>query len=195
MEAAFSDILPRMDVLGNSQSAKSPLRKVFPPSSGIAGILDRTQRVWLSRVVLNEFSVSWWEQRALEDCLLFQEIWLSVFSWSIYNLCVSRLGTCMHRARLWQTTLGRRAKERQKGLILLPHRFLFHQQQSKHHKKRYGNGHACNWYIFPNTCYNKWSTAGEELCPWDSRPSELQPSFRGHRFPDWAWGGRATFLS
>lgn len=30
------------EMLENSQSAKSPLRNVFPPSSGIVGKLDRT---------------------------------------------------------------------------------------------------------------------------------------------------------
>ena len=119
-------------MLENSQSAKSPLRNVFPPSSGIVGKLDRTWGVWLSRVVLNQSAVSWWEQRALENCLPLQEI-RPQFSFGLATACVSVDQECACTVPgSWQTIVGRRAEERQKGLIVLPHRFPFRDLPTSH---------------------------------------------------------------
>lgn len=55
----------------NSQSASSPLRNACPPSSRIVGKLG----VWLSRMVLTELPVSWWEQRAQKIIFASKEIY------------------------------------------------------------------------------------------------------------------------
>lgn len=104
-EAAFNDTLHRADVPENSQSASSPLRNACPPSSRIAGKL----RVWLSRMVLTELPVSWWEQRAQKIIFASKDIY---FFFLVYiDLYVGGFGTYLHRARLPANNLMEESKK------------------------------------------------------------------------------------
>lgn len=90
-------------------------------------------------MVLNESAVSWWEQRALENCLLCQELQLSVFSWSSCSSHVGGSGTCTHSARLLANNLREDGEGEAKGAHSSTSQIPFpgstHQQHSKHHKK------------------------------------------------------------
>lgn len=135
-EVAFNDTLHRADVLENSQSASSPLRNACPPSSRIVGKLG----VWLSRMVLTELPVSWWEKRAQKIIFSFKEIY---FFFLVYiDLFVGGFGTRLHRARLPANNLeeGKRGSQ----IPYSKDTESTHQQCPKHHKKHMTLGHAYN---------------------------------------------------
>lgn len=106
--------------------SKDCLEKGLPPLAELLG--DQTGLgLWLSRVVLNEFLVSWWGQRTQKTSPPGAPGHRSFPS--LARACPRGQAHVCAGPGCRQTALERRAKARQKGLLPLPHSFLFQRQQ------------------------------------------------------------------